>query len=91
MDRHGYLPTHHPEYSQPQGKDPVWNAAHCRNRLLFNDRAVHRMADAAKPFLLQTYRRDMGAGRFVLMKELSSPIYVNGRYWGAFRIGFRQS
>jgi methyl-accepting chemotaxis protein len=27
----------------------------------------------------------------VLMKDLSSPIHVHGRHWGAFRMGFRQS
>ncbi|HEV7716851.1 MAG TPA: methyl-accepting chemotaxis protein [Steroidobacteraceae bacterium] len=87
----GYLPTHNPEYCQPQGRDPQWNAAHCRNRRLFDDRAVRKVAQNTKPFLLQTYRRNMGGGIFVLMKDLSSPIYVNGRHWGAFRIGFRQA
>ncbi|HTP84046.1 MAG TPA: methyl-accepting chemotaxis protein [Alphaproteobacteria bacterium] len=86
----GYLPTHNPNYRQPQGKDPVWNAANCRNRRLFKDRAVQRVAANTKPFLLQTYRRDMGGGNFVLMKDLSAPIFVRGRHWGAFRMGFRQ-
>jgi methyl-accepting chemotaxis protein len=85
----GYLPTHNPEYSKPQGKDPAWNAAYSRNRRLFNDRAVQKVAGNTKSFLLQTYRRDMGGGKFVLMKDLSSPIFVNGRHWGAFRIGYR--
>ncbi|SDT41935.1 methyl-accepting chemotaxis protein [Bradyrhizobium canariense] len=87
----GYLPTHNPNYRLPQGADPVWNNANCRNRRLFNDRAVHKVADNTKPFLLQTYRRDMGGGNFVLMKDVSSPIYVRGRHWGAFRMGFRQT
>jgi methyl-accepting chemotaxis protein len=87
--RGGYLPTHNPEYRQPQGADPKWNAAHCRNRRLFTDRAVKKVAQNTKPFLVQTYRRDMGAGHFVLMKDVSSPIFVNGRQWGAFRIGYR--
>ena len=87
----GYLPTHNPDYSLPQGPDPVWNNAHCRNRRLFNDRSVRKAAENTKPFLLQTYRRDMGGGNFVLMKDVSSPIMVRGRHWGAFRIGFRQS
>jgi len=87
----GYLPTHNPNYRLPQGPDPVWNNANCRNRRLFNDRAVKKVAANTKPFLLQTYRRDMGGGNFVLMKDLSSPIYVRGRHWGAFRMGFRQS
>jgi methyl-accepting chemotaxis protein len=87
----GYLPTHNPNYRLPQGNDPVWNNANCRNRRRFNDRAVQRVAANAKPFLLQTYRRDMGGGQFVLMKDLSSPIMVRGKHWGAFRLGFRQS
>ncbi|WP_315832228.1 methyl-accepting chemotaxis protein [Bradyrhizobium prioriisuperbiae] len=86
----GYLPTHNPNYRQLQGRDPAWNAAHCRNRRLFNDRAVRKVAASTRPFLLQTYRREMGGGQFVLMKDLSSPIMVQGRRWGAFRIGFRQ-
>lgn len=87
--RGGYLPTHNPEYSQPQGKDPVWNAAHCRNRRIFDDRAVQKIARSTRPFLLQIYRRNMGGGRFVLMKDLSAPIRVHGRHWGAFRISYR--
>ena len=87
----GYLPTHNPNYRLPQGPDPVWNNANCRNRRLFNDRAVKKVAANTKPFLLQTYRRDMGGGNFVLMKDLSSPIHVQGRHWGAFRMGIRQS
>ncbi len=87
----GYLPTHNPNYRLPQGTDPVWNNANCRNRRLFNDRAVRKVAANIKPFLLQTYRRDMGGGNFVLMKDLSSPIYVRGRHWGAFRMGFRHA
>ena len=87
----GYLPTHNPNYRLPQGSDPVWNNANCRNRRLFNDRAVKKVAGNTKRFLLQTYRRDMGGGNFVLMKDVSSPIYIRGRHWGAFRIGFRQS
>lgn len=87
--RGGYLPTHNPEYSKPQSKDPVWNAANCRNRRLFDDRAVRKVAANTRPFLLQTYRRDMGGGKFALMKDLSAPIMVQGRHWGAFRIGYR--
>jgi methyl-accepting chemotaxis protein len=89
--RGGYLPTHNPNYRLPQGPDPVWNNANCRNRRLFNDRTVKKIAASTRPFLVQTYRRDMGGGQFVLMKDLSSPIFIRGRHWGAFRMGIRQS
>jgi methyl-accepting chemotaxis protein len=56
---------------------------------VFSDRAVRKVGQNTKRFLLQTYRRDMGGGKFMLIKDLSAPIFVRGRHWGAFRIGFR--
>lgn len=89
VDRNGYLPTHNLVYSKPQGPEPVWNAANCRNRRVFNDRTGLSAGRNKRPFLLQTYRRDMGGGTFVLMKDVSAPIWVNGRHWGGLRIGFK--
>jgi methyl-accepting chemotaxis protein len=89
VDRNGYLPTHNRKFSQPQGADPVWNAANCRNRRIFNDRVGLRAGQSTAPFLLQIYRRDMGGGNFVLMKDLSAPIFVSGRHWGGLRLAYR--
>ncbi|MFN4271224.1 MAG: methyl-accepting chemotaxis protein [Aliihoeflea sp.] len=89
VDRNGYLPTHNLIYSKPQSDDPVWNAANCRNRRIFGDRTGLGAGRNTKPFLLQTYRRDMGGGNFVLMKDVSAPIRVRGRHWGGLRIGYR--
>jgi methyl-accepting chemotaxis protein len=89
--RGGYLPTHNPDYRLLQRSDPLWNNAHCRNRRLFNDRSVKKAANSTKLFLLQTYRRDMGGGQFVFMKDVSSPIFVQGQHWGSLRMGIRQS
>lgn len=88
VDRNGYLPTHHVNYSRAQGADPVWNAAHCRNRRMFDDRSGLASARNQRRFLLQTYRRDMGGGKFVYMKEVSSPIFVRGRHWGGLRLTY---
>lgn len=87
VDRNGFLPTHNVKYSHPQGNDPVWNNANCRNRRIFNDRTGLSAARNRKPFLLQTYRRDMGGGQFLVMEDLSAPIMVKGRHWGGFRFG----
>ncbi|MFM0303608.1 methyl-accepting chemotaxis protein [Paraburkholderia sediminicola] len=89
VDENGYLPTHNQKFSHPQGPDPVWNAANCRNRRMFDDRTGLAAARDTNRFLLQTYRRDMGGGEFVLMKNVSAPIVVSGRHWGGFRIGYR--
>ena len=89
VDENGYLPTHNRAFSQPQGRDPVWNAANCRNRRIFNDRVGLAAGKNVKPFLLQTYRRDMGGGKFALMKDVSAPIMVRGRHWGGLRIAYK--
>lgn len=91
VDRNGYLPTHNNKYSKPQTSDPVWNAANCRNKRLFNDRTGFAAGRNTQPFLLQTYRRDMGGATFTLMKDLSAPIYVKGQHWGGLRVGFNIS
>ncbi|CAN7330473.1 methyl-accepting chemotaxis protein [Trinickia sp. LjRoot230] len=90
VDVRGYLPTHNLKFSEPQRPgDPVWNAAHCRNRRIFNDRTGLAAASHSKPFLLQTYRRDMGGGNFAMMKDASAPIFVAGRHWGGLRLAYQ--
>ena len=88
VDDNGYLPTHNRKFAQPQGKDPVWNAANCRNRRIFDDRVGLSAGRSTEPFLLQAYRRDMGDS-YVMMKDVSAPIVVNGRHWGGVRLAYK--
>lgn len=88
VDRNGYLPTHNRKFSALPKKDPVWNAANCRNRRMFNDRVGLAAGQSTAPFLMQIYRRDMGGGEFVMMKDISAPIMVRGRHWGGLRLGY---
>ena len=82
-------PTHNRKYCQPQRPgDTVWNTANSRYRRIFNDRTGLASARNTRPFLLQTYRRDMGGGRFVVLKEATAPIVVQGRHWGGLRLAF---
>jgi methyl-accepting chemotaxis protein len=89
VDRNGYVATHNRIYNQPQRGDTVWDSANSRYRRIFNDRTGLASARNERPFLLQTYRRDMGGGNFVVMKEVAAPISVNGRHWGGMRLAFK--
>jgi methyl-accepting chemotaxis protein len=90
VDRNGYLPVHNREFSQPQRPDdPIWNAAHSRNRRIFDDRAGLTCARSTQPYLIHVYNRDMGAGRVEVLNEYVAPIVVNGRHWGGFRCAYR--
>ena len=88
VDRNGYLPTHNAKFSMPQGSDPVWNAANCRNRRIFADRVGLKAGRNTAPFLLQVYRRDMGGGDYRIMIDVSAPIIVRGRAWGGLRLAY---
>jgi methyl-accepting chemotaxis protein len=90
VDRNGYLACHNRQYNHGQRRgDVLWNTANCRNRRIFDDRTGLASARNERPFLLQTYRRDMGGGQFVVMKEAAAPITVNGRHWGGMRLAFK--
>lgn len=88
-DRTGYIATHNAEFSHPQGRDPDWNVAHSRNRRIFDDRTGRQAGANTAPFLMQVYRRDMGAEGMVMMKDISVPIGVRGRHWGGMRLAYR--
>jgi methyl-accepting chemotaxis protein len=89
-DRNGYVACHNKAYNHTQRSgEPAYNSVHCRSRRIFNDRAGLASARNQRPFLLQTYRRDMGAGNFVVMKEAAAPITVNGQHWGGLRLAFK--
>ncbi|SDG28371.1 methyl-accepting chemotaxis sensory transducer [Limimonas halophila] len=88
VDKNGYLPTHNKHVSYPQSDDPTWNAKYSRQRTWFQDRVGRAAGANTEPFLLQAYRRKMGDHN-LLLKDVSAPIYVNGKHWGGVRIDYR--
>ena len=83
----GYVPTHNRDFAHPPTGNPEVDLVKSRSKRLFNDRTGIRCGSHTQDMLLQTYRRDTGE----IMHDLSVPIYVNGKHWGGFRIGYRPS
>ena len=89
-DTNGWLPTHNPDFRKPQGDDPEWNAAHSRHLRIFEDRtAIAAARNVTDEFLVQTYEREMGGGKKVLIKDISTPVRVAGQHWGTIRVGVK--
>jgi len=84
VDDNGYLPTHNNKFAQPLTGDYATDFVNNRTKRIFSDRTGARCGSNTKPFLLQTYKRDTGE----VMHDLSVPIYLEGRHWGGFRIGY---
>lgn len=90
VDRNAYLPVHNKVYSKPQKPgDVAWNTANCRNMRIFDDRAGLAAARNVRPYLIQSYPRDMGNGVVVMMREIDAPIRVFGKHWGGFRTAYK--
>jgi methyl-accepting chemotaxis protein len=90
VDRNGYLPVHNKIYSHPQKPgDVAFNTANSRNRRIFNDAAGLAAGQNTRAYLIQTYARDMGNGKLVMMREIDVPVRVRGRHWGGFRTAYR--
>ena len=90
VDRNGYTPVHNRKYSLPQRPGEVaWNTANSRNKRIFDHRAGLIAARSSRPFVIQSFARDMGGGRTVMTREVDVPIRVFGRQWGGFRTGYQ--
>ena len=81
----GYVPTHNRDFAHAPTGDPKVDLVKSRSKRLFNDRTGARCGSHTQNMLLQTYRRDTGE----VMHDLSVPIYVNGKHWGGFRLGYK--
>lgn len=84
VDRNGYLPTHNSRYSLPLTGDREQDILHNRTKRLFNDRTGLAAARNTQAFLLQQYNRDTGE----VMFDLSVPLFIRDRHWGAVRFGY---
>lgn len=85
VDNNGFVPTHNDQFAHPLSGNYETDLVKSRSKRLFNDRTGARCGSNTETMLLQTYKRDTGE----VMHDLSVPIYINGRHWGGFRIGYK--
>lgn len=86
VDKNGYLPTHNSKYSRPMTGDSENDTKWNRTKRMFNDRTGLAAARNTKSYLMQRYSRDTGEE----MGDLSVPIILYDRHWGAVRIGYKR-
>jgi hypothetical protein len=87
-DRNGYVPTHNTKFSQPLTGAAEQDRLHNRTKRIFDDpvglAAARYDGSDGKGYLQQVYERDTGER----MWDITAPVYVKGRHWGGFRIGY---
>lgn len=81
-DHQGYTPTHNSIYNHPIIGDYKTDLEKSRSKKVYYDSAIAKNSE--EPYLFQTYNRDTGEEVW----RISSPIFVKGKHWGSFRIGY---
>jgi len=85
VDDNGYCPCHNLRYSKALTGNAEYDKNNNRTKRRFDDKTGGKAARNTDPFLLQTYMRDTGE----VMNDLSTPIIIDNRHWGAVRIGYQ--
>lgn len=81
-DKNGYTPTHNAIYNKKLTGNFLEDNENSRAKRIFYDPLLGGKFN--EPYLLDVYHRDTGEE----MWKISSPVYVKGKLWGSFRIGF---
>jgi len=87
VDRNGYVPTHNSSFSKPLTGYPYVDIKINRTKRMFNDRAGLAAARNEKPYLMQPYQSDAGS---TTLTDMSVPITIQGRHWGAVRVVYKR-
>ena len=82
-DWNGYVPTHDTRFSAPMTGDKAKDLNGNRDKRKFTTPMHVRAAKNLEPVLVQDYTSDAGKHLW----DVSSPIFVKGRHFGAFRVG----
>ncbi len=83
-DDHAYVATHNDKFCQELTGDYETDLVANRTKRKFTDKTGSRCGSHTQKLLLQTYKRDTGE----VMHDLSVPVFIRGKHWGGFRIGY---
>jgi hypothetical protein len=85
IDKNGYVPTHNSKYSRPLGNDMNKNLYYSRSKRNFADKREIKeiLKYQGESTVTYLYHRDTGE----LMWDIGSPVFLRGKYWGAFLVG----
>jgi len=83
VDDQTYMPTHNSKFQLPATDVPEKDLTGNRTKVMTNYPVGLKAAQNLEPSFVQVYKRDTGE----TMWDVSAPIFVKGKHWGAFRVG----
>ena len=86
VDAYGYLPAYHSEFSGSFTSNQLEDYKNNKKKRILNDRIGRAAAGNKKTVLIQQIPPVNGEAVF----DLSTPIFINHRHWGAVRFGYHK-
>ncbi|HEX7624374.1 MAG TPA: HAMP domain-containing protein [Anaeromyxobacteraceae bacterium] len=83
VDDNGYIPTHDSKFTQPITGIKEKDLAGNRTKRKADYEVGLKAARNLEPTLVQDYKRNTGE----MTWDVSAPLFVKGKHWGAFRVG----
>lgn len=87
VDAYGYLPAYHAKYSGAFTDNRQQAYEHNKQKRILNDRVGRAAASSKEAFLVQPVVSGAKKNTF----DLSVPIFINTRHWGAVRFGYHKN
>jgi len=85
VDRNGFVPTHNTRFQKPLTGDKQKDREGNLTKRMFNDKVGLAAARNMVEGFFQSYKNESD---WNTIWDVSSPVFVNGKHWGNFRIGF---
>ncbi|MBT8389074.1 MAG: chemotaxis protein [Altererythrobacter sp.] len=87
-DVNGFLPTHLSARSQ----EPTGNLAHdtafCRNGRIIFEGVDKKAKMSTAPYTMAVYRQEGDGEKYIVVRNVYVPLYINGERWGDYELAY---
>ncbi|TRD09881.1 chemotaxis protein [Erythrobacter insulae] len=87
-DINGFLPTHLSDKSRAPTGDLSHDTAYCRNGRILLEGCDIAAKKSDAPYMMAVYRQEGDGERYIVVRNVYIPLFINGRRWGDFEIAY---
>ena len=88
-DMNGFLPTHVTEHSRKPIGELAHDTRYCRNGRILLDPVDMKAKASSAPFFMNVYRQEGDGTNYLVVRNVYSPVIVQGRRWGDFEVAYQ--
>ncbi|RGP40541.1 Methyl-accepting chemotaxis protein McpA [Altererythrobacter insulae] len=87
-DVNGFLPTHLSSRSKEPTGDLAHDTAYCRNGRIIFEGVDKKAKVSTAPYTMAVYRQEGDGEKYIVVRNVYVPIYINGERWGDYELAY---